>query len=248
MGKKKRVTGLCLAGVLAAGAAFGKISLPEGWQAPDGGYQAVYDADDGFLPEGNSGGNKPKFINTGYGTTPPLAAPSAEMTKDEETGEQVLCLVNSPTAGPLYRLLRGAGQGSTNDLITLDMRLRFPEKVTSNFQLLVSIWRPTSAAQKETGITEVQYILRFSNANFTRLKEGWHDLRFHIDVAKGTVKLYMDGGRRPVSTTGVTLKEGHNARNQMEFGDGGGAGGIGSVNIAYIAWTNAELAPTAQAE
>ena len=248
MKEMKWTIGLCLASVLATGAVSGEINLPGGWQAPTGGYQAVYDADDGVLPGDNSGENKPRFINSGYETTPPLAAPSAEMTTDEETGEKVLHLVNSPTAGPLYRLYRGAGKGTANDLITLDMRVRFPEKVASNFQFIVSVWRPASVAQQAKGVTEVQYVLRFSNANFTKLKNEWHDLRFHMDVAEGKVKLYMDGGMRPVQTQGITINENSNTRNHMEFGDGGSTSGVGSVNIAYIAWTNTELAPTAAAK
>ena len=248
MEKTEWIAGLCLVGVLASGTVSGKINLPGDWQQPSGGYQVVFDADDGVLPGDNSGENKPRFINSGYGTTPPLVAPSAEMTKDEETGEKVLCLVTSPTAGPLYRLLRGAGRGSTNDLITLDMRLRFPENVARNFQFIVSIWRPAGAAQQAKGVTEVQYVLRFSNANFTKLKNDWHDLRFHIDVAEGKVKLYLDGSMRPVQTQGITINENSNTRNQLEFGDGGGTSGIGSVNIAYIAWTNVELAPVVRAE
>lgn len=171
---------LCGAVGSAASAA---IVSPGNWQAPAGGWQAVYDASDNLLPSQLSGSGASKIWNNqqprlpdspGYQFTDPTGANYAGLDNDALTNERVLIMRHSNnTVNPVFTLNTPPGSGTTTDKITLDVRFRLltdlpTTPTTSNiFPLFIDVTRPPTAAQlaADPGADEQFLQLRFRENN-----------------------------------------------------------------------------------
>ena len=142
--KRKKWVALLLIG---AGTTFGAIDLPGNWQPPSGGYDGMYDAANGLLPEDAV----PAFIGTydisntnGFG-------------QGMTAGNTILSFTNSVTSGPYYQMSAGAGAGTATGSMTFDIRMKLADTGTTNSsEFALSIYRPANANQVSNGINSVQ--------------------------------------------------------------------------------------------
>ena len=226
--------------LIGSGTAFGAIDLPGGWQKPSGGYDGVYDAANGLLPEDST----PAFTGTydivntnGFG-------------EGMTAGNTILSFTNSATAGPYYQMSTGAGAGTATGSMTFDIRLKLADTGTINSsEFALSIYRPANANQVSNGINSVQYFFRFGDnaAYYHPLGHEWVDMRILIDADIQTPTIYLDGSSTPLVLGGsytFRLYERTAMANYVRFGDLSSSAsiGIGSVDLAYFAWSNDQKA------
>jgi len=240
MKKTRWVAFISLVGLLAVGSVSGAIALPGDWLPPDGGYDGVYDAADGNLPADST----PAFTST-YAT---YGGGAGEAMIADGT---ILSMTNSVTTGPYYYLGTGVGQGTATGDMTVDVRMKLSDVgTTNNYQFSLLIYRPANAAQVAAGTNTVGYLYRLGSdsASYAKLGTDWVDLRILIDADTQTPTVYLNGSSAPVALAGANtyrFLEKTTAYNYIRFGDGGSSGGIGSVELEYIAWSNDEMASVA---
>jgi len=228
---------LCFVGMLATGPASATIVQPGTWQAPNGGYDGVYDAANGNLPEAST----PAFT----GTYDSYAGGAGEAMI---AGGTILSMTNSATTGPYYNMSSSAGQGTATGDMTYDIRMKLSDVGTANnYQFALSIYRPANATQVAEGINRVQYFWRLGSdsASYAKLGTNWLDMRILIDADTQTPTVYFDGSSTAATLTGANTYRfitSASTGNYFRFGDMGSSGGIGTVELEHFAWSNDEIA------
>ena len=221
------------------------------YSAPFGGYDYVYDAANGVLPNEPSGvPSQPIWTNGGYDSS------SAQVINgDPLAGQAILRLDHTATTGAAqfaaYDLSSTGGAGSNQDYITFDTRFRVLDSGSQD-QLSLAFIRPPTSTQANLGETEHTYVFRF-NINGINALTGigfqqtayplgtvWHDARITIDVPHGTASLYLDGASAPIISTYSGVGNFTLSRNQSKLGDGSSTVS-GGAEIASLRWNDTSM-------
>ncbi|GEM_PF-3631317 len=231
MRKRAILVGLMITSIGAAVSA--SIILPGTWQAVTNGtasgYDAVYDASQGHLPDASASNPKwgNRYMSAGIVGT-------------------YLSITNTAQDGT-YRLLDGSvGAGTYDGSMTIDFRLEvIPDAGTPNdWQFGVYIRRPLDATTP-AATSNIYYIVRFGlNGGNVQLADGWNDVRILVDAVNHEAAVYLNGESTATATINGTRQTGQaTAGNSLIIGDGGGSTtGSGAVNLQYFAWANNEMA------
>ncbi|MDX9869002.1 MAG: hypothetical protein RBT78_13890, partial [Kiritimatiellia bacterium] len=220
------------------------------WTVPTNQWDHVYAASNG-LPEVTDA----RWVTGGYQSTTPGNVNYVRIVNDEKEGD-VLMLVhtNSSTADnrwPSYQIKVEPGSGTTNDLITVDMRFRLADDSQSDTtsQLSLGLARPRLDGTEG----RASWYLEFAEKGIKKNGEqtvygpalglGWHTVRVVIDVPANRAKVYLDHLAVPV-ISGWSSVQDASVANHVMFGDSGTAL-QGMAGIKFLRWTTRELAEPA---
>lgn len=247
---------LCRAALAVILAATAGAARAEGrWTAPTNGWAHNYVAIAGSGP----GSGRPEQFDAkwaavgGYQSSNPAADNYVAITNDVSEGDVLRLVHLDSTANkyPYYQMTAAPGAGTTNEFITLDCRFRLADASQADTmpQLHLSVCRPRPDGLagmafwyircSESRVEYLNSAASFVVLGGTTLGTNWHTVRLVIDVARDTASLYFDRVAEPVITW-ASRKDGANAYNRVDFGDG--SGGIkGAAHIKYLRWTTNEL-------
>ena len=210
------------------------------WVEPANGWDLVYAASNGVLPEVAS----PAWTKSGF------TASTAALVTDEVTGEDALHLIMTSTSSKYanYTLSTGAGQFTTNDLTTCDFRFRLTDDSQPNDAMQLNL---TLNGPRPDGLAGYQvFQLLFSKDRIRVADNGgasdymmplgtnWHSLRWLINWNTRQAKLYVDQIAAPWVEYQGSLKT-TTPKNETMFGDGSGSV-LGIARISYLRLTHNE--------
>ena len=233
--------------VLATTVGAAHLASAEGrWSFPTNQWECVYAASNG-LPEVADAN---WLRSGGYQSTDPAGGNYVAITNDGNEGD-VLMLIHTNSASatnrwPIYSMTSAPGSGTTNDLITMDLRFRLADnsKPDATPQLTLIVNRPRLDGSAGRNYWLLQFaknsIQRNGAAvNGTTLGTDWHTMRLIIDVAANNAKVYFDNVTAPVVSNWASAQDAV-AYNYTMFGDGASTV-IGIAEIKYFQWTTHEL-------
>ena len=210
------------------------------WIEPTNGWDLVYAASNGVLPEAAS----PIWTRSYF------TASTASLVKDEVTGEDALHLIMTNTAANYstanYYLGTGVGQFTTNDLTTCDFRFRLTDDSQTNGAMQLNL---TLNGPRPDGLTGYQVFQILFSKDRIRVADNsgssdymmplgtdWHSLRWLINWNTRQAKLYLDQIAAPWVEYQGSLKT-TTPKNQTMFGDGSGSV-LGIARISYLRLTH----------
>jgi len=231
-----------IAGTMAAGIL--GSTAHAAWMAPSGGWDVSYDASSGNRPDLAS----PAWTIGGYQFVNSGSAGYMTVQNDSITNEKTLFMDQN---NGYIELSNSGGDGTKDDLITLDFRFRLLDgaQADDQDQLTMNVTRP----RPDLVTGRVLYFVNFAEnevfyydgntptASYKPASIGtsWHDVRMLIDVPNNAAELYLDGASTPLfSFSGWASTY---PTNSVLFGDNSG-GVQGQAELSYLHLANSELA------
>lgn len=218
------------------------------WLQPADGWEHVYAASNG-LPEV---ADENWIASGGYQSGNSNNVNYVAIVNDVNEGDVLMLThTNGTSVGnrwPNYAMTDSPGSGTTNDLITMDMRFRLADNsqpdATSQLMLMVSRPRLDGVA---TG--RHYWLLQFVKGGImpgnnivsgTPLGTEWHTIRMIINVAVNSAKVYLDNMAAPVISGWGGIQSIDATYNRITFGDGMSTL-MGIAEIKSLQWTRSEL-------
>lgn len=221
------------------------VSAEGRWTAPSNQWEHQYAASNGLPEVVNS-----NWQRNSYQSTNPEGVNYVDIVSDENEGD-VLMLIHTNGAAvlnrwPNYQMHSAPGSGTTNDLITMDLRFRLADDSQSDAtqQLVLNVNRPRldgAAGRIAWGLNFTKSGLKRNGAvvSGTTLGTGWHTVRWIIDVAANSSKVYLDNVAAPV-ISGWAGGQDEVPYTHIMFGDGS-TDLKGKAAIKFLQWTTNEL-------